>query len=90
MTIFYIRSNSSCGEKEHAIGNSRTHTNNRRVIRHGWGRFVLFDAGMLFDPEIFHVASSKDDVFIDLVGRCNLILGTTASSFGSERTNIFE
>lgn len=66
-----------------------TYANNCGIVGHS-GRVVLLHARVFLDTEILHVAASKDDILVDLVGRANLLFRTAFSSLGSERTDIFE
>jgi hypothetical protein len=64
-----------------------TYADNCRVVWHGGG-LVLLDAGVLLDSEIFHIASTEDDIFVDLVRRRDLF--TTSPTFCAEGTDILE
>lgn len=66
-----------------------TYTNDSWVIGHGW-RLVLLDAGVLLNSKILHIASSENDVLVDLIRGRNLLLWSAFSTFGSERSDILE
>ena len=66
-----------------------TYTNNGRVLGHR-GRFVLFDARVLFNSEVLYITAAEDDIFINLVGRSNFFLGSTFSAFRAKGADIFE
>ena len=67
---------------------TKTYPNNGRVVGHS-RRLVLLGARVFLNAKVFHIAASEDDIFVDLVGRADLLIATL-SPFGAKRTNIFE
>lgn len=66
-----------------------TYADNGRVIRHS-RRLALLDARVVLDAEILYIASTKDNVLVDLVGRADLIIGTPFATFCSKGADIFQ
>lgn len=77
-----------CVEGEGVRGGN-TYVDNGRVLRHG-RRLILLDAWVVFDPQVFDIAATENDVVINLVGGCYLFFGSVPSTLGSERANILE
>lgn len=60
-----------------------TYSDDSRVIRDSW-RLVLLDARVLLDSQVLDIASTEDDVLVDLVRGSNLLLRSTFTAFRSE------
>jgi len=59
------------------------------VIRHRWG-LVFLGARTLLDAEVFYIASTEDDVFVDGVRRTDLLLWTLLAAFCTVGTDILK
>ena len=66
-----------------------TYADNGRIVGDG-RRLVLLDPWAFFDPQVFHIAASKDNVFVDLVCWGDLLLGLPLPPLGAIRNDIFE
>lgn len=64
-------------------------TDDSGIIRHD-RRLVLFCAGSLLDPQVFHVAATENDIFVGLIGCCDLLCGVGLATFGAVGLDIFE
>lgn len=61
-----------------------TYSNDGRVIG-DLGRLVLLGRGRgLLNSQVLHIATSKDDVFVDLIGGCYLLFRVTLSALCTE------
>ncbi len=59
-----------------------TYANNSWVIRHG-RRLVLLDVGVILDAKILHIASTEDDVLVDLIRGANLLFRAALPSLSA-------
>ena len=46
--------------------------------------------GLILDTEVLHITAAEHNVLVDLVGRCNLLLGLAFAAFRAVRDDIFE
>lgn len=60
-----------------------TYSDDGRVIRNSW-RLVLLDAGVLLDSQVLDIASTEDNVLVNLVRRRNFFIRSTFTAFRSE------
>jgi hypothetical protein len=66
-----------------------THSKNRRVVRHlRW--LILFGFGRLLNPQIFHIATSEDNILVDAIRSWDFIFWVRATTFRAIRRDMFE
>jgi hypothetical protein len=65
------------------------YSDNGWVIWHG-GRLVLLDARGVLNSEVLHVASSEDDILVDLVRRTDLLFWPAFATLCTEGAHILE
>lgn len=67
------------------IGEMQTYTDNGRVVRNRRGLVLFGSTWALLDPQVLDIATTEDDVLIDLVRSRNLFFRVALSAFGAKR-----
>ena len=66
-----------------------TYAKDSRIIRH-FRRLGLLDRSRGLDAEVLHIAASKDDIVVDLVGGRDLLVRVASTALGTKRSDILE
>lgn len=86
---FIIKRKRACQyEVGQGLRNERTYADYRRVIWYCW-RLVLLDrAWALLNSQVFYILAAKDDVLVDLITGCGLVLSTAPPALGTEGPDV--
>lgn len=67
-----------------------TYAEDGRVIGDSRPLILLSRNRSFFDAQVLHIATTKHNILVDLVRRCNLFLWILLASFGTEGGDILE